>query len=138
MKWLHGAIVVAIGLALHLGISLFLAPLVGSVYVREPGHSMMLHAMRVAAVAFPALVLFAASGLARPGKSGRVVAVFASLFLIGLCAFTVREEYLRLLAENPGADPRQLLRKTDIPLFCAVMFAGFIAFIAPVVSLVRV
>jgi type IV secretion system protein VirD4 len=138
MKWLNAAIVVAIGLALHLGISLFLAPLVGSVYVREPGHSMMLQAMRVAAVAFPALVLFAASGLARPGKSGRVVALFVSLFLIGLCSFTVREEYLRLLAENPGADPRQLLRKTDIPLFCAVCFAGFVAFITPVVSLVRV
>ena len=138
MKWINGAIVVAIGLALHLTFSLFLAPLVGAFYVIEPGHTMMIHAMRVAAVAFPALVLFAASGLARAGDSGRVVASFSSLFLIALCAWTVREEIARLTALNPGADTRALLRQADIPLFCAVCFAGFVAFIAPVVSLVRV
>ena len=138
MKWINGAIVVAIGLALHLTFSLFLAPLVGAFYVIEPGHTMMVHAMRVAAVAFPALVLFAASGLARAGDSGRVVASFSSLFLIALCAWTVREEIARLTALNPGADTRALLRQADIPLFCAVCFAGFVAFIAPVVSLVRV
>ncbi len=138
MKWIKGAIVVAIGLALHLTFSLFLTPLVGTFYVIEPGHSMMVHAMRVAAVAFPALVLFAASGLARAGDSGRVVAAFSSLFLIGLCAWTVREEIVRLSALNPRADARALLRQADIALFCAVCFAGFVAFIAPVVSLVRV
>ncbi len=69
MKWINGAIVVAIGLALHLTFSLFLAPLVGAFYVIEPGHTMMVHAMRVAAVAFPALVLFAASGLTRPATA---------------------------------------------------------------------
>lgn len=138
MKWINGAIVVAIGLALHLTFSLFLAPLVGAFYVIEPGHTMMIHAMRVAAVAFPALVLFAASGLARAGDSGRVVASFSSLFLIALCAWTVREEIARLTALNPGADTRALLRQADIPLFCAVCFAGFVAFIAPVVSLVQV
>ncbi len=99
---------------------------------------MMVHAMRVAAVAFPALVLFAASGLTRAGDSGRVVASFSSLFLIVLCAWTVREEIARLSALNPRADARALLRQADIPLFCAVCFAGFVAFIAPVVSLVRV
>ena len=138
MKWINGAIVVAIGLALHLTFSLFLAPLVGAFYVIEPGHTMMVHAMRVAAVAFPALVLFAASGLTRAGDSGRVVAGFSSLFLIALCAWTVREEIARLSALNPRADARALLRQADIPLFCAVCFAGFVAFIAPVVSLVRV
>ena len=138
MKWINGAIVVAIGLALHLTFSLFLAPLVGAFYVIEPGHTMMVHAMRVAAVAFPALVLFAASGLTRAGDSGRVVASFSSLFLIALCAWTIREEIARLSALNPRADARALLRQTDIPLFCAVCFAGFVAFIAPVVSLVRV
>ncbi|KMO37510.1 type IV secretory system conjugative DNA transfer family protein [Methylobacterium aquaticum] len=138
MKWLYGAIAVAIGLALHLAFSLVLAPLVGSFYVVEPGHSMMVQAMRVAAVAFPALILFAICGLARPGDSGRVIAVFSSLFLIGLCVWTVREEIARLTALSPGADTRALLRKTDIPLFCAVCFAGFVAFVAPVVSLVRV
>ena len=83
MKWIYAALVVAIGLALHLGISLFLTPLVGAVYVVEPGHSMMLRALRVAAVALPALVLFAAAGLTRPGVSGRVVAMAVSLFLMG-------------------------------------------------------
>ena len=138
MKWIYAALVVAIGLALHLGISLFLTPLVGAVYVVEPGHSMMLRALRVAAVALPALVLFAAAGLTRPGVSGRVVAMAVSLFLIGLCAWTVRDEVARLVAQNPGADARRLLRQADIPLFCAVCFAGFVAFIAPLVSLVRV
>ncbi|MDP4025760.1 conjugal transfer protein TraG [Methylobacterium sp. NEAU 140] len=98
----------------------------------------MLHTLRVAAVAFPALALFAAAGLTRPGDSGRAVAACASLFLIGLIAWTVREEYARLVAQNPGADVRRLLRRADIPLFCAVMFAGFVAFIIPLVSLVRV
>ncbi|KMO42089.1 conjugal transfer protein TraG [Methylobacterium variabile] len=138
MKWVYATLIVAIGLALHIGISLFLAPLVGAIYVVEPGHSMMLHAMRVAAVALPALVLFAAAGLTRPGDSGRVVAACVSLFLIGLCAWTVREEIARLTALNPGADARALMRRADVPLFCAVMFAGFVAFITPLVSLVRV
>lgn len=138
MKWVTAALVVAIGLALHLLIGTVLPPLVGALYVAEPGHSMMLRALQVAAVAFPALVLFAAAGLTRPGDSGRVVAAGVSLFLIGLCAWTVREEITRLTALDPGADPRVLLRRTDIPLFCAVGFAGFVAFIAPLVSLVRV
>ncbi len=138
MKWINGAIAVAIGLALHLAFTLVLAPLVGTFYVVEPGHSMMVQAMRVASVAFPALLLFAICGLARTGDSGRVVAGFSSLFLIALCAWTVREEISRLSTLNPGADTRALLRQTDIPLFCAVCFAGFVAFVAPVVSLVRV
>ncbi|BCM87651.1 type IV secretory system conjugative DNA transfer family protein [Methylobacterium indicum] len=138
MKWIYGALAVAVGLALHLAFTLVLGPLVGAFYVVEPGHSMMVQAVRVAAVAFPALILFAISGLARPGDSGRVVAVFSSLFLIALSVWTVREEIARLTALNPGADTRALLRQADIPLFCAVCFAGFVAFIAPVVSLVRV
>lgn len=138
MKWIYGAIAVAIGLALHLAFTLVLAPLVGASYVAEPGHSMMVQAMRVAGLAFPALVLFAISGLARPGDSGRVVAAFSSLFLIALCVWTVRQEIARLSALNPGSGARALLRQADIPLFCAVCFAGFVAFIAPVVSLVRV
>ena len=138
MKWIYGAVAVAIGLALHLAFTLVLAPLVGAFYVVEPGHSMMVQAMRVAAVAFPALILFAICGLTRPGDSGRVVAGFSSLFLIALCVWTVRQEIARLTALNPGADARALLRQADIPLFCAVCFAGFVACIAPVVSLVRV
>lgn len=138
MKWFIAAFVVAIGLALHVAIGTFLPPLVGSIYVIEPGHSMMLYALRIAAVAFPALVLFAAAGLTRQGDSGRVVAAGVSLFLIGLIAWTVRDEYLRLVTLAPGADGRSLLRRADIGLFCAVMFAGFVAFITPLVSLVRV
>ncbi|MFJ7440844.1 conjugal transfer protein TraG [Methylorubrum thiocyanatum] len=138
MKWVIAALVVAIGLALHLLISTILPPLLGGIYVVEPGHSIMLQALRVAAVAFPALVLFAAAGLTRPGDSGRVVAAGVSLFLIGLIAWTLRAEYLRLVTLDPGADGRALLRRTDIPLFCAVTFAGFVAFITPLVSLVRV
>lgn len=138
MKWVHAALAVVIGLALHLAFSLVLVPLVGAFYIVEPGHSMMVQTMRVAAVAFPALLLFAVSGLARPSDSGRMVAAFSSLFLIALCIWTVRQEIARLTSLNPGADTRTLLRQADIPLFCAVCFAGFVAFIAPVVSLVRV
>ena len=138
MKWFHAAVVVALALGLYLGIDGFLTPWLGNAYAVEPGHTLMLRAARTASVALPALFLFAAFGLARTGEAGRVVAVASTLFLLGLIAWVTRQEYARVAALAPaGADPRQLLRRVDIPLFCATMFALFVALIAPPVSLVR-
>jgi type IV secretion system protein VirD4 len=92
MKWVTAALVVAIGLALHL--------LIGT----------------VAAVAGPG----EAGGREQHerGECHRSHLQGPKHHRMPLCAWTVREEITRLTALDPGADPRVLLRRTDIPLFC--------------------
>ncbi|MGN7126811.1 conjugal transfer protein TraG [Methylorubrum thiocyanatum] len=138
MKWVHAVFIAALALALHLCIVLFAWPGMLRLYPNDPAHTIVYRSFRVMAVALPALFLFAASGIARTGKHGRAVAGVSALFLLGLVGWTAYGEYLRLRPYYPRYSVREILRSVDVPLFCACMFGLFVAFIAPVVSLVRV
>lgn len=138
MKWLHAGIVVALALALHLAIVLVVWPEMLALYPNNPGYKIVYRACRVAAVALPALMLFAACGIARSGEHGRAVAGLSALFLLGLIGWTVYGEVQRLSPYYPQHSVEHLLQFVDIPLFVACMFALFVAFIVPVVSLVKV
>lgn len=138
MKWIHAGIVVALALALHLAIVFVVAPWMLTLFPNQPGYKIVFRSFRVGAVVFPALMLFAACAIARIGEHGRAVAGLASLFLVGLIGWTVYGEVQRLAPHYPRYSVQQLLKYVDIPLFCGVMFAFFVAFITPLMSLVKV
>ena len=138
MKWLHAAIVVAVAFALHLVIVFVLWPEMLKLYPNNPAYTIVYRSFRVAAVAAPALLLFAIAGITRKGDHGRAVAGLSALFLLGLIGWTVWDEYARLRPYYPRYQIAQILKFVDIPLFCACMFGLFVAFIIPLLSLVRV